>query len=237
MSRSSLGLPPGDGSGQHPHQVVDLHRLHEVVEGAEAAAVRRVLGRAVTGKEHHGYVGPFRLDGSYQGQPAEPRHLHIREHHVKGFLSEAGERRGAVRNSARDEAAKALVDLLNRPESRDCVLALPPSGLMGGYLRAIKKANGTTVVVTDQPENILDRIRFFDIDSRPIKKKLTPREKKLYLREIKKDITYYRTSYQRANLQVDISGLDAEIAARKVKDAVKELDGKVMQQVKSEQKR
>ena len=140
-------------------------------------------------------------------------------------------------HSFRNEAAKALVHLLNRPESRDCVIALPPSGLMGGYLRAIKKTNGITAVVTDKPENILDRIRFFDIDSRPIKKKLTPREKKLYLREIRKDITYFRTSYQRANLEVDISGLDAEQAARKVKDAVKELDGKVMQQAKSEQKR
>ena len=128
----------------------------------------------------------------------------------------------------RDEAARALVDLLNRPESRDCVLALPPSGLMGGYLRAIKKANGTTVVVTDKPENILDRIRFFDIDSRPIEKNLTANEKKLYLREIKKDITYFRTSYKRANLQVDISGLDPDQSARKVIEAVEEFGGTVM---------
>ena len=59
--------------------------------------------------------------------------------------------------------------------------------------------------------------------------------KKLYLKEIKKDITYFRTSYQRANLQVDISGLDQDQAARKVKEAVEELDGKVMQPAKSEQ--
>jgi len=139
------------------------------------------------------------------------------------------------RHSFRNEAAKALVHLLKRPESRDCVIALPPSGLMGGYQRAIKKTNGTTTVVTDKPENILDRIRFYDIDSRPIEKKLTPKEKKLYLREIKKDITYFRTSYQRANLQVDISGLDADQAARKVKEAVEEFDVKAMQQAKSEQ--
>jgi shikimate kinase len=138
-------------------------------------------------------------------------------------------------HSYRDEAAKALVHLLNRPESRDCVIALPPSGLMGGYLRAIKKANGITAVVTDKPENILKRIRFYDIDSRPIEKKLTPNEKKLYLKEIKKDITYFRTSYQRANLQVDIFGLNQDQAARKVKEAVEEFDGKVMQQAKSEQ--
>jgi shikimate kinase len=127
-------------------------------------------------------------------------------------------------HSFRNEAAKALVHLLSRPESRDCVIALPPSGLMGGYLRATKKAEGTTVVVTDEPENILARIRFYDKDSRPIEKKLTPKEKKLYLREIKKDITYFRTSYQRATLQVDISALNADQAARKVKEAIEELD-------------
>jgi len=138
-------------------------------------------------------------------------------------------------HSFRNEAAKALVHLLNRPESRDCVIALPPSGLMGGYLRAIKKANGITAVVTDKPENILERIRFYDIDSCLIEKKLTSKEKKLYLREIKKKITYFRTSYQRANLQVDIFGLDPDQAARKVKEAVEEFDGKVMQQAKSEQ--
>lgn len=127
-------------------------------------------------------------------------------------------------HSFRNEAAKALVHLLSRPESRDCVIALPPSGLMGGYLRAIKKADGITVVITDKPENILARIRFYDIDSRPIEKKLTPREKKLCLREIREDITYFRTSYRRATLAVDISGLNADQAARKVKEAVEELD-------------
>ncbi len=35
-------------------------------------------------------------------------------------------------HSFRNEAAKALVHLLNCPESRDCVIALPLSGLMGG---------------------------------------------------------------------------------------------------------
>jgi shikimate kinase len=46
-----------------------------------------------------------------------------------------------------------------------------------------------------------------------------------YLGEIKKDITYFRTSYQRANLQIDISGLNADKAARKVKEAIEQLDG------------
>ena len=150
------------------------------------------------------------------------------DNEIESFFGTSIERlqnRFLTMHSFRNEAVKALVDLLNRPESQDCVIALPPSGLMGGYLRAIKKANGTTVVVTDKPENILQRIRFYDIDSRLIEKKLTPKEKKLYLREIKKDITYFRTSYQRANLQIDISGLNADKAARKVKKAIEQLDG------------
>lgn len=122
--------------------------------------------------------------------------------------------------SFRNEASRALLDVLGRPESRNCVIALPPSGLMGGYLRALKKAGGTIVVLKDKAENILDRITFYDIDSRPIEKVLTQKEKRLYLREIKKDITYYRKSYDRASFQVDISGLSPEKAAERVKQSL-----------------
>ena len=74
-------------------------------------------------------------------------------------------------HSFRNEAAKALVHLLGQPKSKHSIIALPPSGLMGGYLRVMKKTNGITAVVTDRPENILKRISFYDIDSCPIEKK------------------------------------------------------------------
>ncbi len=123
-------------------------------------------------------------------------------------------------HSFRTEAAKALVYLLKQPESQNSVIALPPSGLMGGYLRIIKKNSGITAVVTDTPENILKRICFYDLDSHPMEKKLSSKEKKLYLRDIKKDITYFGKSYRRTDLQVDISGLDKDQAALKIKTAV-----------------
>jgi shikimate kinase len=128
-------------------------------------------------------------------------------------------------HSFRNEAAKALVHLLSQPKSKHCIIALPPSGLMGGYLRVMKKTNGITAVVTDKPENILKRISFYDIDSCPIEKKLSSKEQKLYLREIKKDITYFGKSYHRTDLQVDISGLNHDQAALEVKKAVEELNG------------
>ena len=127
-------------------------------------------------------------------------------------------------HSFRNEAAKALIHLLSQPESQHCIIALPPSGLMGGYLRVIKKTNGTVAVLTDKPENILKRIIFYDVDSRLIEKNLSSEQKKLHLREIKKDITYFGKSYQRANLHVDISGLDIDQAAVKIKEAIEEYD-------------
>ncbi len=128
--------------------------------------------------------------------------------------------------SFRNEAAKALSDLMNRPESRDSVVALSPSGLMGGYLRAVRKAVGIVIALHDKPENILQRITFYDVNSKLVEKVLTAEEKRLYLREIKKDITYFGKTYQRADAQVDISGLGVEEAARKVRETVEEIAGR-----------
>lgn len=101
-----------------------------------------------------------------------------------------------------------LKKILDENRHRDTVVALPPSGLMDPYLRVIKKSNALVVVLKDTPENILKRITFFDIDSKPISKVLNAKEKKYHLNEIKKDITYYKRSYSRAHFQLDITGMD-----------------------------
>ena len=90
----------------------------------------------------------------------------------------------------------------------DCVIALPPSGLRDAFLRVVRRVPGVTVAVHDTPENILERITFYDIDSRRIDKHLTAEERILYLKEIKADISYFKRSYERADLQVTITGLD-----------------------------
>jgi hypothetical protein len=41
------------------------------------------------------------------------------------------------------------------------------------------------------------------------------------LREIKKDITYFRRTYARADASVDIAGLGPDEAAMKVREAVR----------------
>ena len=160
------------------------------------------------------------------------------DHEIETFFGISIERlqdRFLTTHSYRNEASKALVHLLNRPESQHSVIALPPSGLMGGYLRAIKKATGIAVVLSDKPESILERITFYDVDSKPIEKDLTAEERILHLKEIKKDISYFRTSYERAHLYVDIRDLDAEQAARRVRDTILTFDREPQEHGKSEQ--
>jgi len=118
-------------------------------------------------------------------------------------------------------AARALKHVLSRDDGRNCVIALPPSGLLGSYWKAIKDTRDTVVVVLrDTPENILGRITFYDIDSHPVQKNLTDREKRLYLRDIKRDIAYFSRSFTRAHVSVDITGCDPDEAVRKIEDAL-----------------
>jgi len=117
--------------------------------------------------------------------------------------------------------AQALAQLLARADSSDCVIALSPGGLMGGYWKIVGKTpDATIVVLADTPENILARVTFYDADSRPLQVTLTAREKRHHLREIRRDIAYYGRSFQRAHATVDIAGCDPDAAARKVGDAL-----------------
>lgn len=118
--------------------------------------------------------------------------------------------------------SQALKHLLSRQDSYNCVIALPPSGLMGALRKVISGArDATTVVLQDSPENILRKITFYDIESRPVQKKLMDYEKYLYLREIKRDIAYFNRSYRRADASVDISGCGIDDASRRIRDALK----------------
>ncbi len=116
--------------------------------------------------------------------------------------------------SYRKECSVVLKELA--ADHPDCVIALPPSGLRDAYLRVIRKLPCVTVAIEALPESILARITFYDIDSKPVDMRLTDEEKRLHLREIKKDITFFKNSYRRADLRADIAGLDAEAGAERI---------------------
>lgn len=123
-------------------------------------------------------------------------------------------------HSYRRTAVQALTDLLQRIDGQDWVIALPPSGLMYPFGREVRKSGGWVVVLQADPQDILERITFYDDDSNLVEKSLCEREKRLYLREIKKDITYYKRIYRSAHMTVDISGLNVRESAAAVKETL-----------------
>ena len=120
----------------------------------------------------------------------------------------------------RRKACRVLRDVLARTDTAQCVIALPPSGLKPPYWSAIKESGSTVVVLRDDPANILERIVFYDDDSHPIRKELTPAERELYLDEIKKDMRCFARSYSKAHITVRIDGLGRAEAAKQIKAAL-----------------
>jgi shikimate kinase len=120
----------------------------------------------------------------------------------------------------RRKASRVLSEVLSRSDATQCVIALPPSGLRPPYWNVVKGSGSTVVVLRDDPANILDRIVFYDDDSRPIQKELTPDERELYLDDIKKDMRYFARSYSKADVTVPINGLGPVEAARQIKIAL-----------------
>ena len=142
---------------------------------------------------------------------------------IEAFFNESIERlqkRFLTMYTFRVETSKALAHLLSRPESFKSVISMPASALQAGYLHTVKKAGAVVVAITDSAENILERITFYDIDSIPIQKTLTQDERRLYLKEIKKDITFFAKFYKRAHLRVDITGLGVIDSAAKIKECI-----------------
>jgi shikimate kinase len=125
-------------------------------------------------------------------------------------------------NGFRRDVAKTLQHVLSRGESRNSVIALPPSGLMGPCGKVVQRMQDAFIIVlVDIPENIIERITFYDIDSRKVDRILSDDERLYYFREIREDIKYFKRSWKKANLVVDIAPcFDAEEAARSVLEAL-----------------
>lgn len=111
----------------------------------------------------------------------------------------------------RKKASFVLDKLLT--ENINCVISGTPSGLKPPYYQVYKKYKDKGLIsihLYDSPNNILNRIRFYDKDSNPIKVKLNKLMKKRYLKEIEGDYDYFKNSYKKADYQINIENLGLE---------------------------
>ena len=59
-------------------------------------------------------------------------------------------------------------------------------------------------------KNILSRLTFYDKDSKPITINLDESDKKKYLRKIIVEYNYFKDSFKKADIQLDISNINLE---------------------------
>jgi shikimate kinase len=121
----------------------------------------------------------------------------------------------------RQFASVVLANLLQSAGS-DFVMALTPSGLMDSMWGVLKKLDRVVVLLQDSPENILSRITFYDAESKPIVRTLTQEERHHYLREISNDAKHLSRSFRKADLRVEINGLDIEASAANIERRLRE---------------
>lgn len=97
-------------------------------------------------------------------------------------------------NGFREKTSIVLTKLFNT--DRNIVIASTSSGFRDHYLSQYKKIKKTKKIVsiylTDKPENILGRLTFYDDASNQTEKNLSENDRKEYLKEIKKDITFLK---------------------------------------------
>ena len=112
-------------------------------------------------------------------------------------------------NCFREKASKVLDLLIS--QRNDAVIAGTPSGLKYSYLQVYKKNKKKKDLVSihliDRPDNIVERLSFFDKDSIPIVISIDEVSKKKYIKKIKDDYSYFKNSLERADLQLSIENV------------------------------
>ncbi len=108
------------------------------------------------------------------------------------------------------EKASIVLDLL-LSKNIDSVISGTPAGLKFSYLRVYKKHKVNkelySIHIKDSFKNVLDRLTFYDKDSNPIIEIFDESQKKRYLKDIKEDYNYFKSSYNRADIMIDIENV------------------------------
>ena len=109
----------------------------------------------------------------------------------------------------RKKASVVLDNLLTT--EKNMVIAGTISGLKDSYFKIYKKHKKSkdliSINIIDDPENVLNRLTFYDADSKLLEKVLDDNMRKMYLKEIVADWKYFQKSLSLADIQINIRNI------------------------------
>ena len=109
----------------------------------------------------------------------------------------------------RQKASIVLDNLFTTDENS--VIAGTIAGLKDSYFKIYqkhkKRKDLISIHIIDDPENVLNRLTFYDADSKMYEKAMDDKMRKMYLKEIVADWKYFQKSLNLADLQVSIKNV------------------------------
>ena len=114
------------------------------------------------------------------------------------------------------ERGKILKDIVNKYED-NVVIAVSPIFYVRCFSKLLEDENIFAIDLQDKPEYILKRLVYADENDNVFPIEITTiQERKYYLSEIKKDITFYKRVYAKIVNKFDMNGEDVETVVQRL---------------------
>ena len=122
------------------------------------------------------------------------------------------------------EAVKHILQNILMEYKDNIVIAMPPGGMFSQYLNILKKnPDVLTISLKDSAKNILNRLTFYDDESRLIDEEIVnDSNRDAYYKDVKEDIEYFYTTHRKTKMKFQIKGMNVEQSSEKLFLQIKE---------------
>ena len=121
------------------------------------------------------------------------------------------------------ERGKIVSDIVNKYED-NVVIAVSSIFYVRCFSKLLEDENILAVELQDKPENILKRLVYADEDDNVFPLEITTeKERKYYLSEIKKDITFFKRIYAKITNKFDMNGEDPETVTERLAKYIEDI--------------
>ena len=130
---------------------------------------------------------------------------------------------------------KILSDIVNKYED-NAVIAVSSIFYVRCFSKLLEDENILAIELQDKPENILKRLVYADEDDNVFPLEITTeKERKYYLSDIKKDITFFKRTYAKITNKFDMNGEEPETVTERLAKYIEDIKNGI-EPIKNENK-